>query len=317
VAAEGNFLVATHFDPLLQRVVERRLQRLLASAGPTVSEGAVVVLDSDSGGILAIAGGRDYNRSQYNRASIALRQPGSTFKLFTYLEALERGLRPTDTVSCAPLDWGGQAYGSGCGGQLSLRSAFASSSNTAALRLARRLGLEQVAARARELGISTPLEPVPGLVLGQAEVRLLELTAAYAAVANGGLWHPPSTIRQLTDGESRPSGNGRQRPLNPGRRVISAATARQMQELLRAVVHGGTGGAASLGGLEGGKTGTTNDGRDLLFVGYEPQRRWTIGIWLGNDDNRPTGSSSALAAGLWSDIIRSAGQGSLPRRSRL
>ena len=317
VAAEGNFLVATHFDPLLQRVVERRLQRLLASSGPTVSEGAVVVLDSDSGGILAIAGGRDYNRSQYNRASIALRQPGSTFKLFTYLEALERGLRPTDSVSCAALDWGGQAYGSGCGGQLSLRSAFASSSNTAALRLARRFGLEQVAARARELGITTPLEPVPGLVLGQAEVRLLELTAAYAAVANGGLWHAPTTIRQLTDGEARTSGHRSLRPLSPGRRVISAATARQMQELLRAVVHGGTGSAASLGGQEGGKTGTTNDGRDLLFVGSEPQRRWTLGIWLGNDDNRPTGSSSALAASLWSDIIRSAGQGSLPGRSRL
>jgi peptidoglycan glycosyltransferase len=99
--------------------------------------------------------------------------------------------------------------------------------------------------------------------------------------------------------------------------VIREETARQMQELLRAVVHGGTGSAASLGGDEGGKTGTTNDGRDLLFVGYEPQRQWTVGIWLGNDDNRATGSSSSLAAGLWSDIIRSAGQGSLPRRSRL
>jgi peptidoglycan glycosyltransferase len=297
--------------------VERRLQRLLASAGPSVSEGAVVVLDNRNGGILAIAGGRDYNRSQYNRASMALRQPGSTFKLFTYLEALERGLRPGDRVSCSPLDWGGQAYRSGCGGNLSLRSAFASSSNTAALRLARRFGLEQVAARARDLGVTTPLDPVPGLVLGQAEVRLLELTAAYAAVANGGVWHAPTTIRQLTDGEARGGGSRSTRPLSPGRRVIREDTARQMQELLRAVVHGGTGSAASLGGDEGGKTGTTNDGRDLLFVGYEPQRQWTVGIWLGNDDNRATGSSSSLAAGLWSDIIRSAGQGSLPRRSRL
>ena len=317
VAAEGNFLVSTHFDPLRQRVGERRLQRLLASAGPRVSEGAVVVLDNRNGGILAIAGGRDYNRSQYNRASMALRQPGSTFKLFTYLEALERGLRPGDRVSCSPLDWGGQAYRSGCGGNLSLRSAFASSSNTAALRLARRFGLEQVAARARDLGVTTPLDPVPGLVLGQAEVRLLELTAAYAAVANGGVWHAPTTIRQLTDGEARGGGSRSTRPLSPGRRVIREDTARQMQELLRAVVHGGTGSAASLGGDEGGKTGTTNDGRDLLFVGYEPQRQWTVGIWLGNDDNRATGSSSSLAAGLWSDIIRSAGQGSLPRRSRL
>jgi peptidoglycan glycosyltransferase len=311
VAAEGNFLVSTHFDPLLQQVVQRRLQRLLAQTAPAVSEGAVVVLDSRSGGVLAIAGGRDDNRSQFNRASMALRQPGSTFKLFTYLEALERGLRPTDSVSCAPLEWGGQAYGSGCSGDLSLRNAFATSSNTAALRLARRLGLEQVAARARELGISSPLEPVPGLVLGQAEVRLLELTGAYAAVANDGLWHAPSTIRQLTDGEIGGAGSrSRSRPaLAPARRVISSGTARQMQSLLKTVVRSGTGRAASLGGEEGGKTGTTNDGRDLLFIGSEPQRHWTIGIWLGNDDNRPTGSSSALAAGLWSDIIRSAGQG--------
>ncbi|MEY4297387.1 MAG: hypothetical protein RLZZ423_566 [Cyanobacteriota bacterium] len=311
VAAEGNFLVSTHFDPLLQQVVERRLKGLLAGTAASVSQGAVVVLDSRNGGILAIAGGRDYSRSQFNRASMALRQPGSTFKLFTYLEALERGLQPGDRLSCAPLDWGGQAYGSGCGGQLSLRSAFASSSNTAALRLARRLGLEAVVARARALGITTPLEPVPGLVLGQAEVRLLELTGAYAAVANGGVWHAPSTIRLLTDGDTRTgSGQGAAR-LTPGRRVLSAATATRMQELLQAVVRSGTGRAASLGGQEGGKTGTTNDGRDLLFIGSEPQRQWTIGIWLGNDDNRPTHASSALAAGLWSDIIRSAGQGSL------
>ncbi len=320
VAAEGNFLVETHLDPLLQQVVERRLGQLLAGTRPAVSEGAVVVLDSRNGGILAVAGGRDYRQSQFNRATMALRQPGSTFKLFTYLAALERGLGPNDGISCAPLDWGGQTFSSTCGGSLSLTSAFASSTNTAALRLARRVGLDQVAQKARELGISTPLEPVPGLALGQSEVRLVELTAAYAAVANDGIWHAPTTIRQLTDAETcgglesqrcrSLKGKG-DRPINPGRRVISAATARQMQGLLRAVVRQGTGGAASLGGMEGGKTGTTNNGRDLLFIGYEPGRHWVMGIWLGNDDNRPTGSSSALAAGLWSDIIRAAGNGSL------
>ena len=325
VAAEGNFLVETHLDPLLQQVVERRLGQLVASTKPAVSEGAVVVLDSRNGGILAVAGGRDYRQSQFNRATMALRQPGSTFKLFTYLTALERGLRPEDGISCAPLDWGGQTFGSDCGGSLSLTSAFASSSNTAALRLARRVGLEQVAQKARELGISTPLEPVPGLALGQSEVRLVELTAAYAAVANDGIWHAPTTIRHLTDAETcgglesqrcrTLKGKG-DRPINPGRRVTSVATARQMQGLLRAVVRQGTGGAASLGGREGGKTGTTNNGRDLLFIGYEPQRHWVIGIWLGNDDNRPTGSSSALAAGLWGEIVRAAGTGSLGTGTR-
>ncbi|MEI6828428.1 MAG: transglycosylase domain-containing protein [Synechococcaceae cyanobacterium ELA445] len=327
VASEGNFLVETHLDPVLQDVVEHQLRQELRAAAPLrVSQGAVVVLDSRTGGVLAIAGGRDYRFSQYNRASMALRQPGSTFKLMTYLTALERGLRPTDAVSCAPLDWGGQAFASHCGGRVSLTQAFAMSSNTAALRLARRVGLDAVVRKARDLGISSPLSAVPGLALGQSEVRLIELTAAYAAVANDGVWHAPSTIRRLTDAETcgglessrcRAQRRNAGRPINPGRRVIKPETARQMQGLLRAVVRGGTGTAAYLGGMEGGKTGTTNDARDLLFVGYEPKRHWVIGIWLGNDDNGPTSSSSALAAGLWSTIVRAAGSGSLDQTAKL
>ena len=313
VAAEGNFLVSTYLDPLLQQVVERRLRSLLdAGAGP--QQGAVVVLDSRNGGVLAIAGGRDYSQSQYNRASMALRQPGSTFKLFAYLAALELGIQPGEAVGCGPLEWGGQRFESNCGGSLSLQSAFANSNNTAALRLARRVGLERVVDTARRLGISSPLEPVPGLALGQAEVLLIELTAAYGAVANNGIWHPATTIRQLTDAEQQRTGtNGSDQRLSAGRRVLSETQARQMQSLLRNVVRSGTGRAARLGGEEGGKTGTTNDARDLLFIGYEPSRHWVVGVWLGNDDNSPTGSSSALAAELWSEIIRSAGRGSLER----
>jgi peptidoglycan glycosyltransferase len=314
VAAEGNFLVSTHFDPLLQEVSERRLRQLLQGSAPAISQGAVVVIDARNGGILAISGGRDYSLSQYNRASMALRQPGSAFKLFPYLVALERGMAPGDPVPCGPLEWGGQRFSSGCRGALSLSGAFASSSNTAALRLGRLFGLEAVVQMARNLGISSPLEPVPGLVLGQAEVRLLELTAAYGAVANGGIWHAPSTIRQLTDvsnGASATTGSTPTGTLRPGRRVMSSATARRMQQLLQAVVRNGTGRAARLGGQEGGKTGTTNGGRDLLFIGMEPSRHWVMGIWLGNDDNRPTGSSSAVAAALWGEIIQAAGRGSL------
>jgi membrane peptidoglycan carboxypeptidase len=314
VASEGNFLVSTYLDPLLQQVLERRLSALLRSkAGP--KQGAVVVIDSRNGGILAIAGGRDYSQSQYNRASMALRQPGSTFKLFPYLAALELGLQPSDRVSCGPLEWGGQLFRSGCGGTLSLEQALASSSNTAALRLARRVGLDRVIETARKLGITTPLEAVPGLALGQAEVRLVELTGAYAAVANQGIWHPPSTIRQLTDAEQQRSrtSQAQGQGTGPGRRVLSEAQAHQMQTMLRAVVRSGTGRAARLGGEEWGKTGTTNNGRDLLFIGAEPSRHWVMGVWLGNDDNTPTGSSSALAAELWSEIIRSAGRGSLDR----
>ncbi len=349
VAAEGNFLIDTHLDPGLQEQVERLLrQHIDASRSLGVSQGAVVVLDSRTGGILALAGGRDYRQSQFNRATMALRQPGSTFKLFSYLLALEQGARPGDLVSCAPLDWRGQHFASGCGGSLSLRQALAISSNTAALRLARRVGLESLVRKAREMGITTPLDPVPGLALGQSEVTLLELTGAYGAVANGGLWHQPSTIRRLTDAEPCATGatagcgdrrervfsapaspGGRQfagRPgpgrsaagssstpsaqpvaavaLFPPRRVMKESTARTLRSLLQSVVRGGTGTAAYIGGEEGGKTGTTNDGRDLLFVGFEPRRHWVMGVWLGNDDNRPSRASSALAAALWAEIVR-------------
>jgi penicillin-binding protein 1A len=316
IAAEGNFLIDTHLHPQLQATVERLLrQRISSSSRVGVTEGAVVVLDARNGGILAVAGGRDYAQSQFNRATMALRQPGSTFKLLPYLVALERGARVTDAVGCGPLDWRGQRFASDCAGTLTLVSAFARSSNTAALRLAQQVGLDAVVQKARDLGITSPLAEVPGLALGQSEVTLLELTAAYAAVANGGTWHAPSTIRQVLDGETcQEEDRARCRASDlkavtttPGRRVMQQGTASRLQELLRSVVRSGTGRAASIGGQEGGKTGTTNDSRDLLYVGYEPRRHWVIGIWLGNDDNSPTQASSALAAGLWSEIIRTSG----------
>ncbi|MFN9623737.1 MAG: transglycosylase domain-containing protein [Cyanobacteriota bacterium] len=315
VAAEGNFLIDTHLDPALQRLVEQLLrQKLEANRSLGVTQGAVVVLDQKSGGILAIAGGRDYRPSQFNRASMALRQPGSAFKLVPYVVALERGRKPSDGISCAPLRWQGQFFDSGCGGRISLRQALAISSNTAALRLGREVGLEAVVRKARDLGITTPLQPVPGLVLGQSEVTLLQLTAAYLAVANDGLWHAPGTIRKLTDGEHCPAGGEDNRCRGAGtasqatpsapRRVMTPATARAMQELLRGVVRGGTGTAAYVHPGTGGKTGTTNEGRDLVFVGFDPARQWVMGIWMGNDDYAPTHASSALPAALWGEIIR-------------
>jgi penicillin-binding protein 1A len=346
VATEGNFLIDTHLDPELQTLVERVLrERIDANRSRGVSQGAVVVIDSRTGGVLAIAGGRDYRQSQFNRASMALRQPGSTFKLVPYVLALERGKRPGDTVDCGPLRWRGQFFESACGGRISLRTALAASSNTAALRLARDIGLEAVVQKARELGISSPLAPVPGLPLGQSEVTLLELTAAYAAVANDGIWNPPTTIRRLSDAEVCPSaftpsaggatpaeaqatpssrgattaaksrsavadaadcraGSGQRAIGGGGRRVMKSSTARDLRSMLESVVSGGTGTAAWVGGGSGGKTGTTNDARDLLFVGSMPSRHWTMGVWLGNDDNSPSAATSALAASLWAEIIR-------------
>ena len=312
VAAEGNFLIETHYEPRLQAVMQHQLRRALrVHSGRGIEQGAAVLIDSQSGGVLAISGGRDFRSSQFNRASMALRQPGSTFKLFSYLAALEQNISPDQPFDCGPLQWGGQQFESDCAGQRNLIQAFALSDNTVALRLAQRIGIDQVVRQARALGITTPLSPVPGLTLGQSEVRLIELTSAYAAVENGGLWYPATTIRRLVDAETCASETtdrcrSRSTPVTTPRQAMRAETAWKMQTMLRAVVQKGTGQAAALGGNEGGKTGTTNEGRDLLFIGYEPTNHWVLGVWLGNDDNTPTTGSSAIAAGLWGDIIRAA-----------
>ena len=312
VAAEGNFLIETYYEPRLQAVMQHQLRRALrVHSGRGIEQGAAVLIDSQSGGVLAISGGRDFRSSQFNRASMALRQPGSTFKLFSYLAALEQNISPDQPFDCGPLQWGGQQFESDCAGQRNLIQAFALSDNTVALRLAQRIGIDQVVRQARALGITSPLSPVPGLTLGQSEVRLIELTSAYAAVENGGLWYPATTIRRLVDAETCASETtdrcrSRSTPVTTPRQAMRAETAWKMQTMLRAVVQKGTGQAAALGGNEGGKTGTTNEGRDLLFIGYEPTNHWVLGIWLGNDDNTPTTGSSAIAAGLWGDIIRAA-----------
>ena len=312
VAEEGNFLIETHYEPHLQAVMQRQLRRALrVNSGRGIDKAAAVLIDSRSGGVLAISGGRDFRASQFNRASMALRQPGSTFKLFAYLGALEQNMPPSQSIDCGPLRWGGQQFASDCAGQRTLIQAFALSDNTVALRLAQRIGVDQVVRQARALGITTPLSPVPGLALGQSEVRLIELTSAYAAVENGGLWYPPTTIRRLVDAETCASETtdrcrSRSTPVSTPRQAIRPDTALKMQRMLRTVVRKGTGQAAALGGQEGGKTGTTNEGRDLLFIGYEPANHWVLGIWLGNDDNSPTTGSSAIAAGLWADMIRAA-----------
>ena len=312
VAEEGNFLIETYYEPHLQAVMQRQLRRALrVNSGRGIDQGAAVLIDSRSGGVLAISGGRDFRASQFNRASMALRQPGSTFKLFAYLGALEQNMPPSQAIDCGLLRWGGQQFASDCAGQRTLIQAFALSDNTVALRLAQRIGVDQVVRQARALGITTPLSPVPGLALGQSEVRLIELTSAYAAVENGGLWYPPTTIRRLVDAETCASETtdrcrSRSTPVSTPRQAIRPDTALKMQRMLRTVVRKGTGQAAALGGQEGGKTGTTNEGRDLLFIGYEPANHWVLGIWLGNDDNSPTTGSSAIAAGLWADMIRAA-----------
>ncbi len=312
VVEEGNFAVETSLDPTMQRQAENQLRQFLVDSGPGLglTQGAIITLDSRNGDVLALVGGYDYAESQFNRATQSRRQPGSTFKLFTYATALEQGIRPEQTWDCGPLVWMGQQFtpAHGCSGALTLDQALAASENTVALRLAQKVGLDAVLATARRFGIGGDLQPVPGMVLGQNEASLLEMTSAYAAVADGGVWHRPRLIRRVFDTDRCTNAQNWQscrtsydqaKVPSGDRRAVSADTAAVLTRLFQGVIRSGTGGAAALGRGEGGKTGTTNDGVDSWFIGFIPDRHLVTGIWLGNDDNRPTGSQGAVAAGLW------------------
>ncbi|WP_052128446.1 PBP1A family penicillin-binding protein [Neosynechococcus sphagnicola] len=321
LAQEGNFIVETGLDLRLQKHLETTLRQTVTTTGVSYrfSQGAAITLDAKTGGILALVGGVDYQKSEFNRATQSLRQPGSTFKIFTYTAALERGISPASSYSCSPLTWQGQDF-AGCHGHqdsLDMYAALASSENVIALRMAQDVGLPAVVKTAQRMGITAPLKPVPGLILGQSEVTLLEMTGAFGVLANQGYRNRPHAIQRILD-----SSDCRDRKQRQTCRVIydyaqggginvpvlQPAIAAEMTTLLQGVVRSGTGQAAALGLGEAGKTGTTNDGVDLWFIGYVPSRQLVAGVWLGNDDNTPTAGSSAQAAQLWGDYMRQAVQ---------
>lgn len=309
----ADLVLRTTLDPRLQALVEARLEALLAGPGARagVGQGAVVVLDAATGAVRAMAGGRDYRRSQFNRATQARRQPGSAFKPLVFLAALERGARPDDAVSDRPLTLGGWSPGNGewrPRGEITLEDALAHSVNTAAVRvLARAGGARAVAETAGRLGLAGPFPADASLALGTGEVTLLDLTAAYAAFANGGLRVTPFAIQ-----EARADG----RPLSVARpapeRAVTPEQAAAVRRMLEAVVARGTGRAARPAGggralVVAGKTGTTQDFRDAWFVGFAAAGRaaLVIGVWLGNDDASPTEEvrGSTLPAGLFREIV--------------
>ncbi|HEY9660206.1 MAG TPA: penicillin-binding transpeptidase domain-containing protein, partial [Allocoleopsis sp.] len=316
LAQEGNFIVESTVDLNLQTKAETALQNNVTNNGAVLgySQGALMTLNAATGDVLALVGGVDYQQSQFNRATQAMRQPGSTFKVFAYTTALEDGISPGTSFSCAPLDWGGQ-YFEGCrsgGGSLDMYSGIAGSENVIALRIAQEVGLDNVAQIAHRMGIQSELNPVPGLVLGQSEVTLLELTGAYGVLANQGVRNRPHTINRILDSSDCTNPDDRNtcriiyeygQNAEANVPVLDASVANTMTTLLQGVVQGGTGSSAALGLGEAGKTGTTNDSVDLLFVGYIPSQSLVTGVWLGNDDNTPTGGSSANAAQLWHDYM--------------
>lgn len=316
LAAEGNFIVETALDLNLQGQAETQLRENINNQGAAYgyNQGAMVTLDSETAAIRALVGGKNYQASQFNRATQAQRQPGSTFKVFAYAAALEQGISPSRTYSCSPITWKGQSY-RGCqrsSGNITLARGLAQSENAVALRVARDAGLNQVVSMAHRLGINSSLNAVPGLVLGQSEVNVLEMTGAYAVFDNNGVKNRPHAITRIYDGGDCENPDDRetcrliydyQNDAARDRAVISPRIAQTMTQWLEGVVSSGTGTAARIARNTAGKTGTTDDGVDLWFIGYSPQQDLTTGIWLGNDQASPTRGSSRQAAQLWGNYM--------------
>jgi penicillin-binding protein 1A len=277
LAPDEDAVLRTTLDNRDQSVAEARLAALLDGAGMAadVGEGAVVILDAASGAVRAMVGGRNFRDGPFNRSVLARRQPGSAFKPFVWLTALETGMTPDDTVLDAPIrigSWSPVDFDRRYLGEITLEEALAQSINTAAVRLlVHSGGAKAVAATAARLGIADRLPKEASLALGTGEVGLLELTAAYAPFFNGGYRVVPFGLDRV--------------PHQP-ERVIDPADAAMMARMLGAVVTRGTGRTAAVPGrVVAGKTGTTQDSRDAWFIGCV--RGVLIGIWLGNDDNTP------------------------------
>ncbi len=296
-----DLVVRTTLDPKLQAAAETAVRSLLpAKAG---LEAAVVVLD-DGGAVRALVGGRSYAASPYNRAVSARRQPGSAFKPFVFLTALEQGWTPVTAVEDAPIrikGWQPANIDGRYHGSVSLTQALAMSMNAAAVRLGEAVKPAEVAATARRLGIASPLPAMASLALGTAEVGVLELTGAYLPIANGGLRRPVWPVESVTD--SRGTELYRHRPTEA--RVLAPAVASQMGGMLRAVVSEGTGRAAALPDRRvAGKTGTTQDNRDAWFVGFDG--RLVASVWVGYDDDRPMRgvTGGGLPSRIWREVMR-------------
>lgn len=295
----GEVRVPTTLDADLQRIASRSI----ANAPIGDAQAALVAMRPD-GRVVAMVGGRSYSKSPFNRATQARRQPGSAFKLFVYLAALRAGYKPTDLIEDRPITVDGWTPANSDGvyrGEITLREAFLRSSNAAAVRLSEQVGRQNVLRAARELGITSPLPNSPSVALGTAGVSLLELTSAYAAIAKGqypikprGL--PPGAGEEegLSTFFSRGGALDRERDWGP------------MLDLLWAAANEGTGRRAALGVPTFGKTGTTQNNRDALFIGFAGNL--VVGVWVGRDDDKSLGrmTGGTAPARIWRNFMASA-----------
>ena len=305
-----DFIVETSLDLIAQRAGERAMDRIIAEEGERLrfSQGALVAMDAD-GGVRAMIGGRAYGRnagqSEFNRVTQARRQPGSAFKFFIYLAAMESGFTPWTVRTDGPVtfgDWSPRNYSGGYAGPVELTSAFARSLNMVAIIIAHEVGMQRVIDVARRLGIRTPLHNYHSLSLGAQEVTLLDLTASYGAMAAEGYRVEPHGVVRIRRANNETV--WRWRPQRRAR-VIEDRPRRYMNLIMSRVVEAGTGTLARIPGRAiGGKTGTANDYRDAWFIGFTPGM--VAGVWVGNDDhrlqmNRVTGG--VIPARIWHDFM--------------
>ncbi|ACS59896.1 penicillin-binding protein, 1A family (plasmid) [Rhizobium leguminosarum bv. trifolii WSM1325] len=306
-SSPGSTAVRTTLVPRLQQIAEKVVKRALDSEGKTVgaSQAALVAMTPD-GAVVAMVGGHDYKASQFNRAVTAMRQPGSTFKLFVYYAALKAGLTLSDRVLDAPIDidgWAPENSGGNYRGWVTLAEAFARSLNAASVALAEEVGLDNVIAAARELGIDAPLPNTPSLALGTSEVNLLNLTSAYASVQLGRApVRPWGIIDFQAAGQPKAFRVGSQAKPN----VDLSPYQSDLIGLLQLVVERGTGRGADPGTFAAGKTGTSQNNRDAWFVGFT--QALVVGVWVGNDDDTPMKgvTGGTLPAHVWRDFMREA-----------
>lgn len=298
-----DIVVSTTLDQRLQETAERVLQqKIIAAQGQNVSEGAVVILDK-TGAVKAMVGGVNYNQSQFNRAVQAKRQAGSAFKPFVYITALQYGFNPNSIVSDAPIrigKWQPENYNKKYAGDVSLTYALANSLNAATVILSKELYLKDIAANAQKMGIHTPLNVTPAMVLGTNNVRVIDMAAAYTVMANGGHEVHPYAINEIA------TTDGRQIYVRQAETLINILepnVVRNISVMLEDVINQGTGRRAKLPIFAAGKTGTTQNYRDAWFIGWT--NKYIAAVWVGNDDEKPMHKVGGgnLPAEIWHDIM--------------
>lgn len=304
---DGAIEVHTTLDVRMQDLAANIVKSTLAAYGQEkrATQAALVAMRPD-GAVVAMVGGRNYGESKYNRAVQAMRQPGSAFKLFDYYAALRQGFSPDDEILDEPVDikgWDPENYGRRHHGRVTLADAFAHSLNDAAVRLSQQVGIDQVIAAARDLGLRAPLRNQPSLALGTSEVSLLDLTSAYAAVRAGVAPLQPwgiTSVRMPGAAHAVSVGRPDQTQHSLGQHQ------QQLITLLQGVVQHGTGRAAKLPGFAAGKTGTSQDYRDAWFIGFNDSL--VVGVWVGNDDHSPMRGvvGGSLPAMIWKAFMEQA-----------